>query len=377
MSGPVTGSVSCDGNTSTSVYTTAGLTLSPNTCYFLMIWTKVAPTSSASTCIYTQTPAYDNCSGALPISSTSTPSNNYCTTPGPTTNSPTITPAMLCAGSLENTAWYRFTLLTTGNVVLTISGIVCYGGGAGFQIGYFSGACGTLSNIGCTSGSGGTVTVTITGGVAGQTIYVAIDGNAGANCTYSISATNTVPLPVELLDFNAFYSKESKNVLLDWATYSEMNNDYFILEKSMDGKNFEFYQNIKGAGTSNMPVEYKTIDNKPFDGITYYRLKQTDYDGTSEYVGTIAVKANKSNENVALIPNPVLNNAEINFNSSSNGITHIQIIDITGKQVYVETITAIEGSNRFMLNTENYNKGLYFLVISNEFGTEKLKFVKE
>ena len=126
-------------------------------------------------------PTLDDCNGALLISSTPQSSNNICTTPGPTTNTPTITPADICAGSLENTAWYSFTTLSTGDVVVTIDNIICSGGAAGFQIGYFVGSCGSLVNIGCQNGSGGTVTATISGLVAGEEVYIAIDGNAGAN----------------------------------------------------------------------------------------------------------------------------------------------------------------------------------------------------
>ncbi|MCW8897171.1 MAG: T9SS type A sorting domain-containing protein [Flavobacteriales bacterium] len=377
LSGYVSGSASCDGNTSTSTYTTSGVTLAANTCYYLRVWTKNAPSSSASTCIYTQTPPQDACSGAVPIDATPSPSDNYCTTPGPTANTPTITPGNLCAGSLENTAWYSFTLQNTGDVVLTIANIICSGGGAGFQIGYFTGSCGSLSNFGCTSGSGGTVTVTITGGTAGQTIYVAIDGNAGANCTFDISATNTVPLPIELLDFNAFYSEETKNVLLDWTTISEINNDYFTIEKSIDGENFEVVSIIDGAGNSSELKSYNALDKNPISGTSYYRLKQTDFDGKYEYSDLIPVRIEEVISNPTIYPNPITNNGVLEFSTNSTEVTVVTVYDVSGRAVLSNQHFTNKGINKIQLETSELTNGMYFIGLKNGNSKTNLKFIKE
>ncbi|MFN7013611.1 MAG: T9SS type A sorting domain-containing protein [Bacteroidia bacterium] len=379
LSGYVSGSAACDGNTSTSVYTTAGLTLAPNTCYFLRVWTKNAPTSSAEVCVNTNPATNDYCTGATAISTTPQNSTNYCMTAGSNGSYTEPPPSQFCAGSLENNAWYSFTTSLTCTspctVDMYITGITCVGGAAGFQIGFWSGSCSGLSYLGCTSGSGGSVTATITGLSPGQQVIVGIDGNAGANCSYTISATNTEPLPISLIELKAKNTNNSN--LIEWSTATETNNDFFTLEKSFDGNNFDFFQNIKGAGTSNITNFYKITDDKPFEGVTYYRLKQTDYDGNFEYLGTIAVKAEKTIENTSIIPNPVLNNAEINFNSSINGTGKIQIIDMTGKVIFNESINLNEGSNKFLFNTSNLSKGIYFMMILNDFDNEKLKFVKE
>lgn len=377
LSGYVAGSASCDGNTSTSTYTTSGVTLSPNTCYYLRIWTKNAPTSSASTCIYTQTPPQDACAGAIPIDATPSPSDNYCTTPGPTANTPTITPSNLCAGSLENTAWYSFTVQNTADVVLTIGNIVCSGGGAGFQIGFFTGSCGSLTNFGCTSGSGGTVTVTITGATAGQTIYVAIDGNAGANCTFDISATNTVPLPVKLTHFDALYNKHSNNVDINWITESEINNDYFTIEKSVDGKNFEVVGIVDGAGNTSSVKSYQAIDEKPIIGTSYYRLKQTDFDGQFEYSNLVPVKIEGTITNPTVYPNPVTNDGILEFNASAASSTTITIYDVSGRIAYSNQLQTNKGFNHLILPTSALSNGMYFIHLNNGVESTNLKFIKE
>jgi hypothetical protein len=272
-------------NGSGASFNTSEFNLTANTCYTARIWVKTP--GDFEMCVQAMNPSLDDCNGALPISSTPQASNNICTTPGPTTNTPTITPADICAGSLENTAWYSFTTLNTGDVVVTIDNITCSGGAAGFQIGYFVGSCGSLTNIGCQSGSGGTVTATITGLIAGDEVYIAIDGNAGANCEYDISATNTIPLPVGLAYFKGSKYKDYND--LEWLTMSEINNDYFTIEKSLDGQNWGELITIKGSGDSYHSNRYNYRDYNQVEGIVYYRLFQKDYNGSIEYLGLVAL----------------------------------------------------------------------------------------
>ncbi len=286
-----------DGNGASFNTSTFGLT--PNTCYTARVWVKTL--GDFELCVEAIDPTLDNCNGALPISATPQSSNNICTTPGPTTNTPIITPADICAGSLENTAWYSFTTLNTGDVVVTIDNIICSGGAAGFQIGYFVGSCGSLTNIGCQSGSGGTVTATISGLVAGEEVYIAIDGNAGANCEYDISATNTIPFPVELVYFKGEKNKEYNKI--EWQTYSEINNDYFTLEKSNDGINWSPITKMSGAGTTIESNSYYYKDYNRLKRLNYYRLKQTDYDGGSETFNVVVIDNTILNKKILSISN--------------------------------------------------------------------------
>jgi hypothetical protein len=163
---------------------------------------------------------------------------------------------------------------------MTIENITCTGGGSGFQIGFFTGSCGTLNNFGCTSGSGGTVAVTITGASAGDVITVAIDGNAGANCDYDISATNTVALPIELMSFNCEWA--SNDVKISWVSASEVNNDYYLVEHSIDAFIWETIDVVDGAGNSNSTLFYSTTHYNVGNGDHYYRLTQVDHDGKYE-----------------------------------------------------------------------------------------------
>jgi hypothetical protein len=94
-------------------------------------------------------------------------------------------------------------------------------------------------------------------------------------------------LPISLLSFEV---KELKGkIQINWSTATEINNDYFTLERSIDGSNWEILAYVDGAGNSNQRLNYEYIDDYPYHGISYYRLKQTDFDGKFEYFAPVAV----------------------------------------------------------------------------------------
>lgn len=115
---------------------------------------------------------------------------------------------------------------------------------------------------------------------------------------------NGSSLPIELLWFTAVpFNNEIVN--LDWTTASETDNDYFTVERSADGRNFETVTTVDGAGNSNSLLSYKTTDEKPYSGTSYYRLKQTDMNGEAKYSDIQVVHLEKhSLLELALSPNP-------------------------------------------------------------------------
>ncbi len=366
----------CLGSTGSGAsFSTSSSGLSANTCYTARFWIKNG--GAFTLCTEAMSPPNDNCSGATGIDGIPLSTDNYCTTPGPTSNTPTITPADLCAGSLENTAWYNFTVLSSTDVVITIDNIVCSGGGAGFQIGYFTGACGSLSNLGCSAGAGGTVTTTITGLTAGENVTIALDGNAGANCTFDISATNTIPLPIELSMFEADYIKEKKSVDLRWETVSEISNDYFTIEKTIDGYTYEVIGIVDGNGNSQMVNTYDLKDERPTKGTSYYRLAQTDFDGTTTYSKIVPVFIEASFGDLSVVPNPVTSNSKLSYTSDYASEATVKILDLAGKLIETITVESEKGSNFIELNTSTLNDGIYFVTIGNSIEVETIKFVKK
>ncbi len=97
----------------------------------------------------------------------------------------------------------------------------------------------------------------------------------------------TAPLPIELLSFTA-HPLNDHGVELNWVTASEIDNDYFLLERSRDGQEFELLAQILGAGNSSSMLSYAHIDPRPLPELSYYRLKQVDHNGQHEYFGPIA-----------------------------------------------------------------------------------------
>lgn len=113
--------------------------------------------------------------------------------------------------------------------------------------------------------------------------------------TYQVSSSgSTCPsctsvLPIELIEFNAVRSRQF--VELTWETASEKNNNYFTIERSIDGASFAPIGTLTGAGNSSNKLSYKLIDSTPIeDKVSYYRLKQTDFDGTYTYSVIVSVK---------------------------------------------------------------------------------------
>ena len=120
-------------------------------------------------------------------------------------------------------------------------------------------------------------------------------------------------LPIELLFFKA--SKGLNKISLSWATASELNFDYFDIEKSADGNDFQSIGSVTGHGTTNDRHDYALDDEKPYIGKNYYRLKSVDLDGSAEYFRVVLVDFDGSKE-FAVYPNPsdgITMNIQTNF----------------------------------------------------------------
>ena len=104
----------------------------------------------------------------------------------------------------------------------------------------------------------------------------------------SITVCDPTLLPIELILFEAHVLND-QTVQLRWETASELNNDFFTAQKSIDGSNWQIVGYQDGAGTSNIVASYSKIDYSPFSGTSYYRLKQTDFNGQSEHFPIISV----------------------------------------------------------------------------------------
>lgn len=119
-----------------------------------------------------------------------------------------------------------------------------------------------------------------------------------------ITVYHSAPLPITLSGLSANVTNRN-SVLLEWSTSTEINNDYFSIEKSSDGEHFDFVANVKGSGNSNTTKNYSLEDRKPYYGKSYYRLKQTDFDGNYTYSRIVKVEIKDERQPVlTLFPNP-------------------------------------------------------------------------
>ncbi len=173
----------------------------------------------------------------------------------------------------------------------------------------------------------------------------------------------TSTLPVKLVSFTGEKGKNFNE--LYWITASEINSEYFEVQRSSDGVNFESIGKVHAAGNSNDILQYTFVDYEQPSGTSYYRLKQYDYDGQNETFNIVAIDNDSSNEFEmnALFPNPTSAAMTVNFHSSESGSHFIFINDAQGKEVFAAMIASLQGQNKFSLPTQNYASGTYFVRI--------------
>lgn len=182
-------------------------------------------------------------------------------------------------------------------------------------------------------------------------------------CNFSV-------LPIELANF---YAYPIDNVIkFNWTTLSEKNNDFFTLEKSEDAETWTIVQKLKGAGNSSRKISYQTVDEKYSSGIHYYRLKQTDYDGTYNYSDIIWVNVEDKNKTlvVNLFPNPF--NSELQVETNSDHKKQIQVTSSSGEMILNKSFT-----EKTILELSQFPSGMYFLEVTDGTHQSHQKIVKQ
>ena len=181
---------------------------------------------------------------------------------------------------------------------------------------------------------------------------------------------NPVALPIQLLYFGV--KRKNTHARLEWKTGTEQNNDYFSIERSKDGINFKQIGKVKGSGTSSNEKNYLFIDSFPLLGLSYYRLKQVDYDAKFEYSPIKAINFDFSAQNDFIIyPNPLENNElEFIYSTDNEGLALIQIIEPLGRVILSKKEIVNEGRNYFKINLKDFPRGSYLLLIQDELGNQ-------
>ncbi|PBQ32457.1 hypothetical protein CNR22_11975 [Sphingobacteriaceae bacterium] len=243
------------------------------------------------------------------------------------------------------------------------------GGGGGQGVVIYSSAQPTVNvttqtnnGLAGADNSGGTLSAAPGGGASGAGIITAGSG----------------PLPVELIDFKA-ESLEAR-ILLNWATASETNNDCFMVERSTNGIDFVSITKVKGAGTTSSYNKYAAYDNEPVEGMSYYRLKQIDYNKSYKYSPIVPVNFSGIPD-FAFFPNPIKSGETVSFTFTKNSAIKefvVTITDFTGKQVWMENIYTGSGSKaEYLLEELRLQAGVYLLKMqSGSYSQVKKLFIQ-
>jgi hypothetical protein len=214
-----------------------------------------------------------------------------------------------------------------------------------------------------TNGGATTQAVTINNSTTGSFVYTVRDASSGSCLQDIFNVTVNSVLPITLESFTASLSNDK--VLLNWKTSQEQNNKYFTIERSTDGIHFTLLGKVNGKGTTSQSSNYQMIDYAPVDGINYYRLSQTDFDGNINYhdIRRVTYK-NSKNFTVSFI-NLLDQTVSMIINSSKTDVVSMRVFDMVGNKIKEETFAVSAGGTTKNLQLQS---GVYVVVLTNKYG---------
>lgn len=222
------------------------------------------------------------------------------------------------------------------------------------------------------------VSETQSGGVTGNTTTGTVTSQEISSFSpFSFGAlVSTNPLPIELLTFNAI-KNTNNGVDINWSTASETGNDYFTVERTKDYNLFEKISNVKGAGNSTGVLHYRITDAVPLDGISYYRLKQTDYDGRYSYSKLIFVDLN-NHSLIQIYPNPVYldKNASLTLDGLPKGTeVMVRVSTLQGELIFTKKSVNQSKTDIYLSDLGELVAGIYFIEIVYGTQVDKKKLI--
>lgn len=201
------------------------------------------------------------------------------------------------------------------------------------------------------STTNGQVYVLLVTNYASVTQIINIDQSSSA-----VATTNcAIVLPIGMSSYNVLLDREK--VKIKWVTETELNNNYFDIQRSMDGMLWETIAIKKGMGTTISSTSYEIVDENPLTGISYYRLKQVDLDGKLTFSPLKSIK-NIPELEFTIYPIPAKDIIKVNTNNKK--LDHIEIIDVLGNLIY--TPYTIE-NGEYVYNVSQLKKGVYTIVM--------------
>jgi hypothetical protein len=298
--------------------------------------------------------AYDDCSG-------------WVCGPLPLTNKRAESPAINCTGKM--TISIAFNYIENGEGVLDNATVWYYNGTIWAQIDD------PPKTAICVSGQGRWTTRTIS-------LPISADNNANVKIGFhwvnnandngtdpsfavdDITVRYVATLPITWLSFDGY--RADNHIILNWKTASETNNDYFDVLRSFDGFNYTSIGIVKGSGNSNEIKSYNYNDQNTFQGTTYYKLKQVDYNGASVFSEIISFQNDALYDGIlSLQTNIVQSTLNVLINSSCSNICLFEIRDVMGRTISAQNLNISEGYNSFPFNISASKPGIYFVFLKN------------
>jgi hypothetical protein len=284
-----------------------------------------------------------------------------------------------CMNTIENSVFYTYTSPGTP-FQIQVDNVECEGGEQDLQLGIFEttgGAClddidgANLVTSACFTGD---YTFNINSPLpAGEDYLIWMDGNSGAACSWGFTV-----LPVEFNQLTATCLNSEAH--LNWSTFTELNNDYYTIERSSDGFDFEEIAEVAGNGTTSQATTYQWLDERPFPGLSYYRLSQTDYDGSHTVLETISYEHEcaEVDYNISVFPNPIENQSMIRLVLTKESSIEMKLIDNSGRAVTEFLPFSLLDAGIYEWSLANYDlsAGIYLLQLIINEKSDVLKIIK-
>lgn len=182
-------------------------------------------------------------------------------------------------------------------------------------------------------------------------------------------------LPVQIEAFTAVL--KGQKVQLDWQTQQEKDSDYFSIERSLDGLDWEALGQLSAAGNSTNLNSYQFFDEQPYIGVNYYRIKEFDYNGNAmvSNIRVVDYQANQD-ESIVIYPNPAYDQLTVSCLLPETGLLNIEVYDVTGRKLFaLENIPTTKGQHQEQINLNELSPGVYFLQVSGatfRYGLQKI-----
>ncbi len=344
--------------------------LVPGNTYYLRFWRFSSGTGTFSLCLTvpgtntTCTIQQPICSGS-PISFTSNSGGAAASVVNPGNN-------YNCLSTSPNPSWYYLEIATGGNLVVDITAgqdidFAIWGPFANVAAG--TAACNTYGMPSdCSYSTSATEQVNVAGVVAGQ-VYVLLVTNF-ANVVQTINVTNgggtattncaIVPLPVDFSNWQAYLAGDK--VRMNWSTESETNSDFYAVQRSTNGTLWETIGFTDAAGNSASTKSYAFTDEKPIEGVNYYRVKQVDLDGQAKFTTIVPIEYNIISP-LDAYPNPTT--GLVLVKEKEYAIKTVELIDLTGRKW---ELPYSKGNTGVSVDVSSHSKGTYTLRSRDEMG---------